>query len=236
MDGFRALFGWFLKIKKEFLLKRKKGAKIWARKNFQRKAGLLLFLSGLAIFLFIPFYKAIVNPELPQMAPSPTPSVSVATGEIFDHGPIKIGENLLHPGPVSPQDLPEKIIIPSIAMDIGIKPAKVVGGTWEIFDETASFGLGSAPPGQKGNTVIFAHAKRGLFAPLRNIKKDAPIYILTPVGWYSYQVTEIKTVSPKQVEVLLPTEEETLTLYTCSGFADTKRLVVHAKRITAEPL
>ena len=42
---------------------------------------------------------------------------------------------------------------------------------------------------------------------------------------------EIKLAYPNEVEVIAPTEDETLTLYTCSGFNDEKRLVVVGKRI-----
>lgn len=216
--------------------------KVWAKKIFRRNLGLLLFFSGVSLFLLIPLYKGVVAPD--QVTPStptestPTPpAISMTDSEgnkVFDHGPIKIGENLLHQGSVRGEDLPQRIIVPSLLLDLAVRPARVVGGTWEIFEDTAAFGLGSSPPGEKGNTVIFAHAKKGFFGPLRNIKKETKIYILTQKGWYLYQVNEIKTVTPKQVEVLLPTDEETLTLYTCSGFADTKRLIVRAKRVTPE--
>ena len=48
---------------------------------------------------------------------------------------------------------------------------------------------------------------------------------------YTYEVKEIKQVYPKELEVIAATTDETLTLYTCSGFNDTKRLIVIAKRI-----
>jgi len=48
---------------------------------------------------------------------------------------------------------------------------------------------------------------------------------------YSKQVKEIVEVKPDQVEYLLPTSEETLTLYTCSGFMDQKRFIVRGERV-----
>lgn len=41
---------------------------------------------------------------------------------------------------------------------------------------------------------------------------------------------DTKEVLPESVEVVAPTTDETLTLYTCTGFADQKRLIVTAKR------
>ena len=49
--------------------------------------------------------------------------------------------------------------------------------------------------------------------------------------WFNYTVSEIKEVIPSQIEVIAPTPDETLTLYTCSGFGDSMRLIVIAKRV-----
>ena len=57
------------------------------------------------------------------------------------------------------------------------------------------------------------------------------IYVLTKDHWYEYMVNEILIVNPDQIDVINPTQDETLTLYTCSGYFDTQRLVVKAKRI-----
>jgi len=56
------------------------------------------------------------------------------------------------------------------------------------------------------------------------------IYVLTKNEWFSYEVSDVKEVLPNQTEVIKPTDDERLTLYTCSGFADTKRLIVTARR------
>jgi sortase A len=79
-----------------------------------------------------------------------------------------------------------------------------------------------------GNTVIFAHARDGLFGPLRNIVKGESVYIMMKDRWMSYKVTKTQLVNPDQTEVIAPTKDETLTLYTCSGFLDSKRLIVTA--------
>jgi len=46
--------------------------------------------------------------------------------------------------------------------------------------------------------------------------------------WYKYKVNKITAVYPNQTEVIMPTKNETLTLYTCTGFYDEKRLIVTA--------
>ena len=57
------------------------------------------------------------------------------------------------------------------------------------------------------------------------------VYVFTDSGWYQYEVGEITEVSPNKTEVVAPTENEILTLYTCSGFSDSKRLIIVAYRV-----
>jgi sortase A len=112
-----------------------------------------------------------------------------------------------------------------------VKTAKIVAGYWQVFEDTAAWGEDSGYPGKSGNQVIFAHARKGLFLPLRGIAVGDKVYIMTDAAWYAYEVKEIKDVTPDQKEVIAPTTDETLTLYTCTGFEDSKRLIVVAKRV-----
>lgn len=130
-----------------------------------------------------------------------------------------------------PEDLPVKIVIPALSINLEIAKAKVVRGYWEVFSDKASWGEGSGIPGAVGNQVIFAHALEGLFLPLKDIDKEMEILVFTKEKWYLYKAVEIKEIFPNQTEVIAPTDDETLTLYTCSGFKDRKRLVVVAKRV-----
>lgn len=141
-------------------------------------------------------------------------------------GPIKIDEKLLSNQETSQPPL--RIVIPKFNIDLSIVEAPVVNGVWETSETTASHGIGSANPGQMGNTVIFAHARQGLFLPMRDIAKDDLVYVLTKDHWYRYRVADSKLVNPDQVEVIGQTPDERLTLFTCSGFFDSKRLIVTA--------
>ena len=128
-------------------------------------------------------------------------------------------------------ELPNRILISDLKIDLPVKPAKIINGYWEVFPDTAAWGEGSGLPGKPGNQVIFAHARYGLFLPLKSVKVGMKVTIKTISKEYTYEVKEIKQVYPKELEVIAPTTDETLTLYTCSGFNDTKRLIVIAKRI-----
>jgi len=158
---------------------------------------------------------------------------------------------------VAEEKIPKRIIIPELTVDLPVKKSRIVGGYWEVFSDSAGWGEGSGLPGETGNQVIFAHAREGLFLPLKEVKNGMRIYVFTEneldlsglpeniaktvsqeVGggslrqsnWYAYEVVEIKEVYPNETEVIEPTGDERLTLYTCSGFTDSKRLIVVAKR------
>jgi LPXTG-site transpeptidase (sortase) family protein len=140
--------------------------------------------------------------------------------------PIKINENLYKNQ--SSQELPVRILLPKENIDINVIPAKVINGFWELSENTASYGEGSGIPGQKGNTVIFAHAREGLFYNLKNVVVNDTIYVFTKNKWYKYKVNKITAVYPNETQVIQPTKNQTLTLYTCTGFSDEKRLIVTA--------
>ncbi len=129
-------------------------------------------------------------------------------------------------------EVPQRIVIPSVGINLSIVPAKVVDGYWELSTTTASYGLGSGLPGEKGNTVIFAHAREGLFLPLQNVTIADKVIVTTKHHTFTYKVTKITQVYPSDVSVISPTKDETITLFTCTGFMDAKRLIVIAKPIT----
>ncbi len=140
--------------------------------------------------------------------------------------PIIINSKLLESK--EKENIPTIILIPKADIDLKITPSKVVNGYWELSETTASYGLGSGHPGHKSNTVVFAHAREGLFLNLKDVKLKDTIYVFTKDKWFRYKVNKITAVYPNQIEVIQPTKKETLTLFTCSGFYDEKRLIVTA--------
>ncbi|OGG12781.1 hypothetical protein A3D77_07020 [Candidatus Gottesmanbacteria bacterium RIFCSPHIGHO2_02_FULL_39_11] len=152
---------------------------------------------------------------------------------LLSYNPVKIDPLFIQSQtlPKLIRDIPTKIIIPSVGIDVGVKKAKIINGYWEVFEDTAGWGEGSAAPDEAGNVVMFAHAREGLFLPLRNVKSGQKVYILTGNIFYTYEIKEVQEVNPTDTEVIKPTQDAILTLYTCSGFADSKRLIVKAKKI-----
>ncbi len=86
-------------------------------------------------------------------------------------------------------------------------------------------------PGQLGNAAIAGH-RTTYGAPFNRIDElgiGDPILIQTVSGTFRYTVTQQLVVSPKEVSVLDPTAEATLTLTTCNPkFSASQRLVVKA--------
>ena len=192
----------------------------------KKQLRLFLLLSGVLLLVlgFYPKSASVTNNQQTQR------NIEVTS---FAQEPITIDKNLINILKVKDKVKfsPIRIIIPVLNIDLPVKEAKVVNGYWEVFPDSAGFGLGSSYPDESGNQVIFAHARRGLFLPLRDAKVGEMIYIFTKERWYTYKIGEIREVLPSQTEVIAPTTTAILTLYTCSGFADSKRLIVKAVKI-----
>lgn len=221
------------KLRQLFLRFKKKLPKYKKRKS-QFKKGLLLLLFGILIIsssVILPkFSKVKISPIAQKTTQSKT---EIKENTISDKEPIKISKDLAKNIGTLGEEVPARIIIPQLNIDIAVKESQVVNGYWELSEDTASFGLGSSFPGDNGNSVIFAHARNNLFGPLKKVSLKNKIYILSARHYFIYEVSEIKVVYPNQVEVVGPTKDERLTLFTCSGFFDNQRLIVIAKRISS---
>ena len=127
-----------------------------------------------------------------------------------------------------------RVIIPKIGVN-----AKVVEGESEQALQKGAWHLPStSTPDQGSNTVITGHRFR--FLPPNN----TTFYLLDKLGagdqitviWedkeYQYIVKETKVVTPDQVEILNPSEQSILTLFTCTPlFTSEKRLVIISELI-----
>ncbi|SFN60919.1 sortase A [Pseudobutyrivibrio sp. UC1225] len=91
---------------------------------------------------------------------------------------------------------------------------------------------GTAYIGEKGNCVIAGHRNYTFgkfFNRLDEVQVGDEIYVDTKTGTRKYIVKEIKVVEPEDVSVLESTDEEQLTLYTCTPiYVATHRLVIIA--------
>ena len=93
---------------------------------------------------------------------------------------------------------------------------------------------GTAFIGEEGNCVIAGHRNYSFgsfFNRLDEVTVGDEIYVDSATFSLCYTVTDIKVVEPEDLSVLEDTDEETLTLYTCTPiYLATHRLVITAKR------
>jgi LPXTG-site transpeptidase (sortase) family protein len=83
------------------------------------------------------------------------------------------------------------------------------------------------------NSILFGHNWPNLLGSLNKVKKGDLITLEALNTKSSFEVTGIFEVTPDQTHVLLSgsSTSEKLTLITCSGFLDSKRLVVVGKKL-----
>lgn len=115
-------------------------------------------------------------------------------------------------------------------LDETLEPQRYEGGKWTVSDDVGSYLDGSAKPGEGGNIIIYGHNKQDIFGPLTDLDGTESVRLTTEDGReYDYRITSLQEVTPEQTQLLQPTDEEVLTIYTCSGWLDSKRFVVRAR-------
>jgi sortase A len=109
-------------------------------------------------------------------------------------------------------------------------------------ESTLSRAVGHLPdtplPWQRSGNAAFAAHRDGLFRPLRDIRVDDEIKVVTARGEFLYRVKNTKVVDPSDVSVLAPTKAATITLITCYPFSFVghapQRFIVQAERVVPE--
>lgn len=104
-----------------------------------------------------------------------------------------------------------------------------INGVWTISHKAANHVQTSAVPGSAGNSIIYGHNTDAIFGKLITIPIGTVITITTSDGnHHRYKISETYEVDPWQTELLQNAVTEVLTIYTCSGWFDSKRYVVRA--------
>ena len=124
---------------------------------------------------------------------------------------------------------PVRLTIASIPLDLSVYPATINHGKWDLTREGISYLSTSPLPGSLGNSVMYGHNWHNLLGKLKNIQVGAPIVITDNHGQtLTYLVQFISVVTQDETHIYSNTSDYRLTLYTCTGFLDSKRLVVTA--------
>ena len=122
---------------------------------------------------------------------------------------------------------PSRITISSAQIDLPVYSASIVDGQWGISKEGISY-LSSTPlPGNIGNSVFYGHNWHNLLGDLKKVKPGDSITVKNNNGKeFVYIVHFVSVVSPNETHIYQNTTDYRLTIYTCTGLLDSKRLVV----------
>ncbi len=124
---------------------------------------------------------------------------------------------------------PVRVDIPSAGIAVPVSQSRIVDGVWQVSETGASHLAVSANPGQAGNIIIYGHNYPAIFGNLPSVRRGDSVLVTAGDGRKTaYAVREAITVMPDDLSVVMPTDTETLTLYTCTGFLDSQRFVVRA--------
>lgn len=124
---------------------------------------------------------------------------------------------------------PTRIIIWDLGIDIPIYPARATKDQWETTTLGASYLVSSPIPGEIGNSIIYGHDWTSLFGPLLNAIPGQRVEIeFKDKTQKKFIIEKISVVSSKESSILSATKDRRITLYTCTGFLDSQRMVVSA--------
>jgi LPXTG-site transpeptidase (sortase) family protein len=125
--------------------------------------------------------------------------------------------------------LPVNISLPDTLINLPVIPVEIKNNRWPAYLSGISYVSSSTLPGEIGNSVFYGHDFKSLLGNLHSARPGENIYLsLTDGRQIKYTIARVVTVSPDDVSLLLPSDRRQLTLYTCTGFLDTKRLAVIA--------
>lgn len=129
-------------------------------------------------------------------------------------------------------NLPAQIRIKNLGIILPIIPEQLQNGKWQVSDKGVNYLISTPMPGEVGNSIMYGHNWTNLLGKLVKAKPGFEVEVLYPNSITKrFIIDSVVEVSPNQTTILNQTEESRLTLYTCSGFLDSKRLVVSAKLV-----
>ena len=121
------------------------------------------------------------------------------------------------------------INISSVAVHLPIFFSEIKNNQWEVTDNGVSYLKSSVIPGEVGNSIMYGHNWNNILGNLIKVKTGEKIEILFEDGSKKeFIITLIQEVKPHDVSILNNTIDSRITIYTCSGFLDSKRFVVTA--------
>lgn len=117
---------------------------------------------------------------------------------------------------------PATVSIPSLGINLpivqGVYNAKT--GAWTLTNDKVQYAVMTPQPNnQGGNTFLYGHYRKGVFATLHNIQPGAKVTITTTNGHsFTYVYRSERTVSPQDSQGIFDYQgAPILTIQTCTG-------------------
>ncbi|MFC1615984.1 sortase [Patescibacteria group bacterium] len=148
-----------------------------------------------------------------------------------------------------------RLVIPRIDQNIpivNVSSENLIKRDWSALEKDLQGALqdgvvhypGTSLPGQNGNVVITGHSSyfpwdagrfKDVFALLHDVVVGDKILVYHEQKKYIYEISEIKVVLPQDIKVLQQTEDDQITLITCTPVGtNLKRLIVVGKLLKQE--
>lgn len=125
--------------------------------------------------------------------------------------------------------LPVKITIQSVGIEAPVYPTGLINNVPQTIENGASYLISSPLPGTQGNSILYAHNWKNLFGPLVSVKTGDEVQVVYADGSKkTFEVRYTSVVNPSDSTILSPSSDTRITLYTCTGFLDSKRFVAVA--------
>ena len=205
-------------------------------------AGLaILLVAGGATAVAVAQSSAPVElPALDEGLPEPVPpAVPTTTTTAVAPPPVEVMAAPVEVAPPAPKKNAlvrvGEIVIPKI----GLVHPMYEGVDLKVVDHGPGHWPGSAMPGELGNAVFAGHRVTHSH-PFRRIHELVPgdeIIFRTATGEFTYQMTKQEIVFPKDVWIVNPTEDATITLFACHPPGSARqRIVVRGSFRKSSPL
>ncbi len=125
----------------------------------------------------------------------------------------------------------DSLIVEKIGIDLVITPTSMADSNDESNFLGVSYLSSTPEPGDTGNSILYGHNWKSLLGRLSELTVDDTIVVRWDSSLRTFRVKEKKIVAANDTSILENTENAQITLYTCTGFLDSKRLVIVAELI-----
>lgn len=201
----------------------------------QRQSSSVLTIVVLGVMLGVGF---LLYQQWRKPAPAVAPTPTIAPSPI----PTETAVPVVQPSATA---MPRaSIFLPTAGVTAPVIEVYLDGESWDVqyLGQNAGHLQGTAWFGQPGNIVLAGHVEMpdgsaGIFAKFDELKLGDPVILTLNDAQQRYSIASITTVSPDDLSVLYPTDNDRITLITCDSYdflqnTYQERLVVVADRVT----